>query len=228
MQNISKIYHPITYFILVLFSFFINFYYANFGIEPADSFVLYNGGYKVSKNLIPFQDYWLVTGPLMDYLNAFFFKALGVSWQSYIIHSSVANVLISILILYVFLQLKLGKLFSLIYSLMFSLLMYPSVGVPFVDHHATIFVLASFCFFILGIKVKDNRYFFLIPFFLIFGFLCKQTPTTYGVFAIFMLGLFNLYKNKNIKLFLLNVFFGCIFSIISLLIFFLYYWYSYL
>ena len=90
-------------------------------------------------------------------------------------------VLISILILYVFLQLKLGKLFSLIYSLMFSLLMYPSVGVPFVDHHATIFVLASFCFFILGIKVKDNRYFFLIPFFLYSDFFVSKLlqPTVF-------------------------------------------------
>ena len=165
MQNISKIYSPIIYLILIFFSFGVNFYYANLGIEPADSFVLYNGGFKVFKNLVPFKDYWLVTGPLMDYLNAFFFNILGVSWKSYIIHSSIANVLISILILYVFLRLKLGKLFSLIYGLMFSLLMYPSVGVPFVDHHATIFVLASFCFFILGVKSKDNKYFFFYPFF---------------------------------------------------------------
>ena len=220
MQNISKIYSPIIYLILIFFSFGVNFYYANLGIEPADSFVLYNGGFKVFKNLVPFQDYWLVTGPLMDYLNAFFFNILGVSWKSYIIHSSIANVLISILILYVFLRLKLGKLFSLIYGLMFSLLMYPSVGVPFVDHHATIFVLASFCFFILGVKSKNNKYFFFIPFFLIFGFLCKQTPTTYGVFAIFILGLFYLYKNKSIKEYILSVFFGAIFSVISLLIFF--------
>ena len=47
MQNISKIYSPIIYLILIFFSFGVNFYYANLGIEPADSFVLYNGGFKV-------------------------------------------------------------------------------------------------------------------------------------------------------------------------------------
>ena len=119
MKNIYKINYLLIYLSLILFSFFINFYYANLGTEPVDSFVLYNGGFKVSKDLTPFQDYWLVTGPLMDYLNAFFFKILGVSWRSYIIHSSLANVLISILILILFLQLNLGKLFSFLYALMF-------------------------------------------------------------------------------------------------------------
>ena len=220
MKNIYKINYLLIYLSLILFSFFINFYYANLGTEPVDSFVLYNGGFKVSKDLTPFQDYWLVTGPLMDYLNAFFFKILGVSWRSYIIHSSLANVLISILILILFLQLNLGKLFSFLYALMFSILMYPSVGVPFVDHHATIFVLASFCFFILGVNSKNNRYFFIIPFLLILGFLCKQTPTTYAVLAIFILGLINLYKHDEIKAYLYNVILGSVLSIIFLLSFF--------
>tara|TARA_X000001036_G_scaffold230669_1_gene215547 strand:+ start:6145 stop:7698 length:1554 start_codon:yes stop_codon:yes gene_type:complete len=220
MQNISKINHLLIYLSLILFSFFVNFYYANLGIEPVDSFVLYNGGFKVSKNLIPFYDYWLVTGPLMDYLNAFFFKIFGVSWRSYVIHSSFTNALISTLILILFFQLKLGKFFSLFYALMFSILMYPSVGVPFVDHHATIFVLASFCFFILGINNKNNRYFFVIPFFLILGFLCKQTPTTYGVLAIFFLGLINLYKHNDVKSYLYNIILGSALSIIFLLSFF--------
>ena len=39
-----------------------------------DTFVLYNGGFKVLNNLVPFKDYWLVTGPLMDYLNALILK----------------------------------------------------------------------------------------------------------------------------------------------------------
>ena len=63
----NKYYYPFTYLVLFLFSFFVNFYYANFGVEPMDSFVLFNGGFKVLNGLTPFKDYWLVTGPLMDY-----------------------------------------------------------------------------------------------------------------------------------------------------------------
>ena len=39
---------------------------------PMDNTVLYNGGYRVLNGYVPFSDYWLVTGPLLDYINAFF------------------------------------------------------------------------------------------------------------------------------------------------------------
>ena len=91
MQNTNKFYYLSIYLVLIIFSFFVNFYYSSFGIEPVDSFVLFNGGFKVLNGLTPFKDYWLVTGPLMDYLNAFFFKLFDVSWKSYVIHSSLTN-----------------------------------------------------------------------------------------------------------------------------------------
>ena len=74
MQNINKFYRLTMYLTLAIFPFIFNFYYSSFGVEPMDTFVLFNGGYKVLNGLTPFKDYWLVTGPLMDYLNAFFFK----------------------------------------------------------------------------------------------------------------------------------------------------------
>ena len=82
MQNTNKFYYLSLYLVIFIFSFLVNFYYSNFGVEPMDTFVLFNGGYKVLNGLIPFKDYWLVTGPLMDYLNAIFFKILDVSWTS--------------------------------------------------------------------------------------------------------------------------------------------------
>ena len=36
------------------------------GINAMDNFVLYNGGYRVLNSFVPFNDYWLVTGPLLD------------------------------------------------------------------------------------------------------------------------------------------------------------------
>ncbi len=220
MQNTNKFYYLSIYLILILFSFLVNFYYSRFGVEPMDSFVLFNGGFKVLNGLIPFKDYWLVTGPLMDYLNAFFFKIFDVSWISYIIHSSLTNSLITVLIFTLFNTLGLDKIYNLIYTLLFSLLMYPSVGVPFVDHHSTIFVLSAFCLFIFGVKSKNEKYFFFIPTFLIIGFLCKQTPTTYGVFAIAILGLIYIFITNNIKKFLLSVTYGSVLSLLILIFFF--------
>lgn len=220
MQNTNKFYYLSIYLILIIFSFLVNFYYSSFGVEPMDSFVLFNGGFKVLNGLIPFKDYWLVTGPLMDYMNAFFFKIFDVSWTSYILHSSLTNSFISVLIFILFKNLGLDKIYNLIYTLMFSLLMYPSVGVPFVDHHSTIFVLSAFCLFILGVKNKNEKYFFFIPTLLIIGFLCKQTPTTYGVVAIAFLGLIYLFYTNNIKYFLLSTTFGSFLSLLILIFFF--------
>ena len=92
--------------ILIIFlavsAFFINYYYGFIGIMPMDNTVLFNGGYRILKGYIPFTDYWLVTGPLLDYINALFFKLFGVSWSTYIIHSSIINSLLALSSFYFF------------------------------------------------------------------------------------------------------------------------------
>ncbi len=91
--------------LLGIFSFLINYHYGFIGIMPLDNTVLYNGGYRVLNGYIPFSDYWLVTGPLLDYLNAFFFYLMGVSWKTFIIHSSIFNLLFSFANYFLFLKL---------------------------------------------------------------------------------------------------------------------------
>ena len=152
--------------LLGLFSFSINYYSGFIGVMPMDNFVLYNGGYRVLNGYIPFTDYWLVTGPLLDYLNAFFFLINGVSWKSYIIHSSIFNLIISISTYNLLVNLGLKKNFSFFYSVLFSILFYPVVGTPFVDHHSTFFLIFSFYYFILGINKNNQYYFILVPFLL--------------------------------------------------------------
>ena len=121
------------------FSFLINYHYGFIGMMPMDNTVLFNGGYRVFSGQVPFSDYWLVTGPLLDYLNAFFFKILGISWTTFIIHSSIFNSLIAIASYYFFKKMNLSDSFSIIYSLFISILFYPVVGTPFVDHHSIFF-----------------------------------------------------------------------------------------
>ncbi|MDC0409679.1 hypothetical protein OAM31_03260, partial [Pelagibacteraceae bacterium] len=137
--------------LLALLAFLINYHYGFIGIMPMDNTVLFNGGYRVLKGYIPFNDYWLVTGPLLDYLNAFFFKLLGISWSTFIIHSSIFNSLLAILSYYFFKKMNLSNTFSFIYSLLISILFYPVVGTPFVDHHSTFFVILAFYGLIIAI-----------------------------------------------------------------------------
>ena len=141
--------------ILGIFSFSINFHYGFIGIMPLDNTVLYNGGYRVLNGYIPFTDYWLVTGPLLDYLNAFFFYILGVSWKTFIIHSSLFNLIFSLSSYYLFLKLGHSIRYAFFYSILISILFYPTVGTPFVDHHSTIFLVLAFYSFILGVNNKN-------------------------------------------------------------------------
>ena len=93
IQNYKNL---ISVFLLGVFSFFVNYHYGFIGIMPMDNTVLFNGGFRVLKGYVPFTDYWLVTGPLLDYMNALFFKLFGLSWSTFILHSSSVNVLITI------------------------------------------------------------------------------------------------------------------------------------
>ncbi len=207
--------------LVAIFSFFINFHYANIGVMPMDNFVLYNGGYRVLNGYTPFKDYWLITGPLLDYLNAFFFLIGGITWKSYIAHSSLFNSIIALSTYFFLIKLKLNKNFSLFYSILLSLLMYPVVGTPFVDHHSTIFMMLAYYLLIIGIKKDNYNLFLFIPFLICLSFLSKQTPAAYGliciIFIFFIYIFFNLNKFINI---IKPLIYGSVLSFLFLIIFF--------
>ena len=182
---------------LGLLSFTINHHYGFIGVMPMDNTVLFNGGYRVIKGYKPFTDYWLVTGPILDYFNSFFFAIFGISWNSFILHSSIFNSIFAILSYFVLKKLGLSKLFSFIYSFLASVLFYPVVGTPFVDHHSTFFMLTAFYCLIFYIKSKNHNYFILIPILLFFSFLSKQTPAAYGIIIISFFILLFVYLDKK-------------------------------
>jgi len=96
---ISKLlYHKNKIYILFLFFFsiIINQYYGNRGAFPLDSFHFFDSGYRIQNGDVPFIDYWLVKGVLLDYIQAIFFYIFGLNWQSYVLHASSINALITI------------------------------------------------------------------------------------------------------------------------------------
>ncbi len=206
---------------LVLFSFLVNFYYSHIGVNPMDNFVLYNGGYRILNGYVPFKDYWLITGPLLDYLNAFFFSTLGISWKSFIIHSSLFNSLITVSTYFIFLEFKLNRYISFLYASSFSLLMYPVVGAPFVDHHSTIFAILSIYSLILAIKNNKFISWFIIPFLLCLAFLSKQTPGSYALLiAVTVIISFTILNPEKFKSIFFPLLYGSILAIIFLICFF--------
>ena len=120
------------FIILFVFSFIINQYYGNLGIFPIDSFAHFDSGFRILLGEYPFKDYWIVSGPLVDYLQALFFYFFGVSWQVYIFHASLLNAILTIATFGILTNFNFNIFYSFIYSLLFSILAYTSSGTPFV------------------------------------------------------------------------------------------------
>ena len=78
-------------FFLILISFSVNQYYAFIGVLPVDSFSTFNAGYDILNGNLPFKDFWTIKGPVLDLIQAIFFKIFGISWFSYAAHASTFN-----------------------------------------------------------------------------------------------------------------------------------------
>ena len=128
---LKKIYSPnrINYLILVTLSFFINFYYSNLGVLPQDTFAYYDTGYRVLNGAIPFKDYWTVSGPFIDFLQAILFSIFSVSWEAYIINGSIINSLITVIFYYTLNIYNQRKSLNLFYCICFSILANPSLHI---------------------------------------------------------------------------------------------------
>ena len=95
MNNKSKTIKFALFIIICLTAFFINNYYGNLGLYPMDSLSIVDTGYSILKGKHPFKDFWVFSGPLLDYIQALFFKILGLKLSSLVYHSSLFNVIIS-------------------------------------------------------------------------------------------------------------------------------------
>ena len=223
---LTKIYFTLKnkkiYFLAIIINAFLfTYYYGYRGIFPIDSFLIYDAGYKVLNNIHPFKDYWSITGPLLDYVQATLFFLFKVNWFSYVLHAALINCLLASISYYFYLKLGLNKNYSLIYSLGISILAYPTIGTPFMDYHAVIFSLLSIIFLILAFIKDKKKFWFFSSLFLFFSFFSKQIPSAYLIILLLLLislyfFLINTKKNNNYLFF----FFGGIITLFSFYILF--------
>ena len=172
--------------ILFIFSVLICQYTGNRGVYPIDSFAHFDSGFRVLNGEHPFKDYWVVSGPIIDYLQGIIFYIFGTNWQSYLLNSSILNGIISLLTYYLFTNLGINKIISFFYSICFAVLAYPSSGTPFVDHHSTFLSLISLYALIMAIYTDKFIFWFSIPILILFGFLSKQVPSIYIFLTIIL------------------------------------------
>ena len=201
--------------ILSVFSFYINYYYGFQGINPVDNFTNYNSGYNFLLNKYPFKDYWTATGPLLGLIQSFFFKVFGINWTAYVLHASFFNSILAISLFLFLLKFGVNRYISLAYSIFFSVIFYPPVGTPFVDHHSLFFTYISFFLIIFALNKNKDYFFLFLPMIFLLGFFSKQTPIAYFFIIISPVVIYN-FKKINILNFII------IGSLISLLLFYVY------
>ena len=177
----------LSFFLIVINALCVSTYSGYKGIFPIDSFLIFNSGYNVINNIHPFKDYWSITGPFLDYLQALFFFVMGVNWHAYVLHASLINVILSLTIFYLFINLNIKLIYSFLYSISIGILAYTSIGTPFVDHHATIFSVISVSFAIIALNKNRERFWFVSALFLTFSFFSKQIPSVYLFLLLFLI-----------------------------------------
>ena len=204
--------------ILISFSFLVNLYYSSIGSFPIDTFLHYDSSARILKGELPIRDFWIVSGIVIDFIQFLFFKIFGVNWYAYVIHSSVFNCIISLLIYFYFLSINLDRSTSLLCACCFSTLAYTVSGTPFVDHHAIFFALISNILIIRAINLKKNYLWFFAILFFFLSFLTKQVPASYIILTqAFLLGVFILKEKKFDQL--KYIFLSSVILVLLLLIF---------
>ena len=212
--NITLIYSTL----LIFFSFFFNYYYANLGVFPLDTFAFFDTAFNILIDRHPFKDIWVTTGPLVDYLQSIFFKIFGLSWSSYVIHGSVINSLIVYFFFKILINFNLNKHISFFYAVGLSVLCYSISGTPFAYIHSYVFSLLSILIFFYAIKNRDKKYFFFLPIVMTMAFLSMQNPSTFINFTIILFSSIFFFRKENRGFF--KYFIGGVLSIFFVLIIF--------
>ena len=215
----SKNIKIVLFLLLCAFSILINNFYGNIGIFPIDSLGFFDTAYSILLDKHPFKDFWIFSGPLVDYIQAVFFKLFGLKWSSYILHASIFNLIITVFVFFTLNKHGLNVYVSFFYSLLFATLCYPIAGTPFSYQHSFILSLISLLTLTLAIKTKSNLYWFLLPIFMVLAFLSMQVPSSYINLIIIIFGIFYFAKNFDKKNFYYFIF-GCLFTLFLLILYF--------
>tara|TARA_E500000178_G_scaffold133231_1_gene133200 strand:+ start:3797 stop:5227 length:1431 start_codon:yes stop_codon:yes gene_type:complete len=165
----------------------------------------YDSASRILKGELPVRDYWIVSGLTVDFIQSIFFKIFGVNWFAYTIHSSLFNSLISAIVYVFFLKLEISKIKSFIYALSFATLSYTISGTPFVDLHATYFLLISTLLISCNLSSSQTYIWPTIIFLFFLSFLSKQVPAAYaGIVYAIILTIFFITK-KDYKKIIINL-----------------------
>ena len=217
---LPKILNSNTYipFLLAVYAFLINWFSGNMGVMPIDTFGFFDTGFSILKNKLPIRDFWIFTGLVVDYLQALFFLIFGLSWKSYIFHSSFLNILATLSFYYFLKSFNLQNFTNAIYCVSFATLCYPVTGTPFAYLHSYIFSLITIFLFISAVRTQKNLFWFLLPLMFFLSFFSMQTPSFYIILLVLLSSFYYFVSKRQFENFKF-LFFGSLFSLTLFILF---------
>lgn len=175
--------------VLFAFGFALCHFYGKFAFMPLDNSVAFDGGWRILSGQVPFKDFDLPGGLVVIYLQAFFFKVFGVSFSSYLFHSSLFNGAFAVMVFSILRKSGLSPWFSAFYGASSAVLFYPAMGWPSWDHHS-FFFLAAAAFFLFFNQTESGYRAFAGLCCLVLAFLSKQIPAVLGILSFLVLYVF--------------------------------------
>jgi hypothetical protein len=170
---------------LFLFAFLICLYYGRRGWMPLDHSIVFDGGWRLLNGQAPFRDYHAPNGFVLHAMQAAFFAAFGVNWLAYCLHAAVVNGLFALLVQRLLAVLGLWRPASFVYAALSALVLYPPVGVPYMDPHAFFFSLLAVALALSG-RAREQVgaptwAWLLLPTVLTLAGLSKQIPSAFAI-----------------------------------------------
>ncbi|MFZ1946651.1 MAG: hypothetical protein WAW06_03835 [bacterium] len=123
------------------------------GFYPFDQSIVFDGGYRVASGQVPYRDFVMPFGPVAFWLQAMFFRTLGVSYAAYVAGAAVVNVLAALAaVALVRLVVDSGRGLSYLAGVVTAVWFYPPFGTPWVDQTAFFFALLGLVALLAGVR----------------------------------------------------------------------------
>src|SRR5262245_16424312 len=106
---------------------------------PLDQSIVFDGAWRVQCGQLPVRHFGTPSGVVPIFIQAAFFRMLGVTWFAYCLHAALANGLFVFLVFGLLRRLDARPALAFVYALLSAVVMYPPFGVPYMDQHAFLF-----------------------------------------------------------------------------------------
>ena len=156
------------------------------GYMPLDQSIVFDGAWRVSTGQVPFRDFSLPNGLPLIYLQAVFFRLMGVTWFAYCLHAAILNGLFGLLALALLRRFGAAWGSSVLYAAASTVVFYPPFGVPYMEQHAFFFSLLAL---VLMVEASLRTpgwprpvrvlFWFLVPSCMVLAYLSKQIPSVF-------------------------------------------------